>query len=390
MPELHAPQQDVLAQAKRLNVLACGRRWGKTVLGIDIAIRAMLDGHPVAWAAPHYKFLAEPFRTIDKTLGLVVQKRSQDDFRLELATGGTLDCWTLSDTNLGRGRKYKVWIIDEAALSHTLEKAFAESIRPTLIDLSGDAWFLSTPQGRGYFWECFRRGQDSQEPEWQSWQMPTSSNPFMPHKEIQAARSSMTERQFAQEFLAEFGLDEDSVFRNIEPSLTAKPQSNPNPNQTYIAGVDLARVEDFTVITILNNLGEQVHIDRFRRQSWERTITKIATACQRFNSPAVVDASGLGDPIIEQLQATGITIIPFKFTAQSKEPLIQSLAFKLEQNQLKLLDEPAQTNELLAYRATRSKFGTMQYSAPPGQHDDCVIALALAASRIGNHPFGIF
>lgn len=350
----------------------------------------MLDGHPVAWAAPHYKFLAEPFRTIDKTLGPVVQKRSQDDFRLELATGGTLDCWTLNDTNLGRGRKYKLWIIDEAALAPNLEKAFAESIRPTLIDLAGDAWFLSTPQGRGYFWECFRRGQDPQEPDWQSWQMSTSSNPFMPLKEIEAARSTMTERQFAQEFLAEFGLDEDSVFRNIEPSLTAKPQSSPQPDQTYIAGVDLARVEDYTVISILSNTGEQVHFDRFRRQSWERTINRIATICRTFNAPAVVDASGLGDPIIEQLQATGITIMPFKFTAQSKEPLIQSLAFKLEQNQLKLLPEQTQTNELIAYRATRSKFGTMQYSAPSGQHDDCVIALALAASRIGSHPFGIF
>ncbi len=390
LPELHLGQKTVLNQANRLNALACGRRWGKTLLGIDIAIRAMLDGYPVAWAAPHYKFLAEPFRTIDKTLGLVVQKRSQDDFRLELATGGTLDCWTLNDTNLGRGRKYKLWIIDEAALSPNLEKAFAESIRPTLIDLAGSAWFLSTPQGRGYFWECFRRGQDPQEQDWQSWQMPTSSNPFMPLQEIEAARSSMTERQFAQEFLAEFGLDEDSVFRNVESSIGSFPQSQPDKNQTYIAGVDLARVEDYTVISILNSQGEQVYFDRFRRVSWERTISRIAQAFLKFNAPAVVDASGIGDPITEQLQSTGLTIIPFKFTSQSKEPLIQSLAFKLEQNQLKLLPEPTQTNELIAYRATRSKFGTMQYSAPPGQHDDCVIALALAASRIGTLPFGVF
>ena len=349
----------------------------------------MLDGHPVAWAAPHYKYLAEPFRVIRDLLGLVIQRASQDDFRLELATGGTLDCWTLNDTNLGRGRKYKLWIIDEAALSPKLEQAFAESIRPTLIDLQGSAWFLSTPQGRGYFWECFRRGQDSREPEWQSWQMPTASNPYMPQTEIEAARRSMTERQFAQEFLAEFGLDEDSVFRNVESCIGAIPRESPEPNHTYIAGVDLARVNDFTVITILNDLGEQALIHRFRHTSWARTINAIAQTCLKFNAPAVVDATGLGDPIIEQLQSTGITILPFKFTAQSKEPLVQSLALKLEQNQIKILPDQTQTNELLAFRATRSKTGGFQYSAPSGQHDDCVIALALAASRIGQKAYEV-
>lgn len=349
----------------------------------------MLDGHPVAWAAPHYKFLAEPYRTIRDRLGLVVQRASSDDFRLELATKGTLDCWTLSNSNLGRGHKYKLWIIDEAAIAPNLESAFAESIRPTLIDLQGDAWFLSTPQGRGYFWECFRRGQDPDEPNWQSWQMPTASNPFMPSEEIEAARRSMTERQFSQEFLAEFGLDEDSVFRNVESCIKENISSSPNPEHTYIAGVDLARVNDYTAITILNDYGEQVFFDRFRHTSWARTINAVTQACRLYNAPAIVDATGLGDPIVEQLQAAGITIIPFRFTAQSKEPLIQSLALKLEQNRLSLLPNQTQTNELLAFRATRSRGGGFQYSAPPGQHDDCVIALALAASRIGHRAFEV-
>ena len=51
-------QQQVIDEAKRFNgfnVLACGRRWGKTLLGIDRLINQALEGKPVAWFAPNYK-----------------------------------------------------------------------------------------------------------------------------------------------------------------------------------------------------------------------------------------------------------------------------------------------------------------------------------------------
>lgn len=220
--------------------------------------------------------------------------------------------------------------------------------------------------------------------------MPTLANPFIKPEEVEAAKRNLTERQFAQEFLAEFGLDEDSVFRNIETCLSSKLKPDPEPNRTYVAGVDLARLSDYTVITILNDLGQQVALDRFRHTSWESAINRIVKLCRRFSAPAVIDATGLGDPIIEQIQSSGLAIIPFRFTAVSKEPLIQSLAVKLEQNRLQLLNHQVQTNELMAYQATRSPSGAYRYSAPPGHHDDCVIALALAASQVGKQPFTIF
>lgn len=390
LPQLHPGQESALSQSKRLNVLACGRRWGKTVLGMDIAIRAMLDGHPVAWAAPHYKYLSEPFRSIRETLGQVIQRTSQEEHRLELATGGTLDCWTLSDTNLGRGRKYKLWVIDEAANAPELATAFSESIRPTLVDLAGGAWFLSTPKGKNYFWECFRRGQDPQESEWASWQMPTASNPHIPQPEIEAARQTMTERQFGQEFLAEFGLDEEAVFRGLEDCLGSRALSGPEQGKQYVAGVDLARLQDYTVVTLFDSQGRQVFLDRFRLVSWERAISRIAETCLRFHAPAVVDATGVGDPIAEQLRCAGVQVLPFSFTSSSKEPLIQSLALKLERQQILLLDDPVQKAEFQGYRATRSKAGRVQFGAPPGSHDDCVTAVALAVSRLDSQPVTVF
>lgn len=390
LPELHPAQRAAIREAKRLNVLACGRRWGKTVLGMDLAIRAMLDGFPVAWAAPHYKFLAEPFREMRETLGQVVQRASLEEHRLELATGGSLDGWTLGDVNLGRGRKYKLWVVDEAAIAPDLARAFAESIRPTLVDLAGGAWLLSTPKRRNFFWECYRRGQDPDESEWQSWQMPTASNPFISSVEIDAARQSMTEQQFAQEFLSEFIQDESAVFRNIEECIGSACLAKPADGRTYSAGVDLARLHDYTVVTVVDDQGRQVCLDRFRHTSWEQAVSRVAELCGRYRATAVVDATGVGDPIVEQIRKSGVRVVAFKFNSANKETLIQALALKLEQKRLCLLPDPIQLAELQAYSVESTKSGNLRYGAPPGAHDDCVIALALAASQLDSISMTVF
>jgi len=390
IPELHSAQQQVLGEAKRLNVLACGRRWGKTVLGMELAIQAMLAGLPVAWGAPHYKYLAEPFREMRQRLGSVVQRASQSDWRLELATGGILDCWTLNDSNAGRGRKYGLWILDEAAFVPNLERVFIEAVRPTLMDLAGNAWLLSTPRGRGFFWECFRRGQDSAEPDWMSWQMATAENPYMLAKEIESSRRTMSEQSFAQEFLAEFGRDDDSVFRGVESCIGSCALVHSLPNRNYIAGVDLARISDYTVVTVFDDLGNQVFMDRFRRVAWEVQIVRIATVCKDFSCPAVVDASGVGDAIIDRMSAAGIDVLPFRFTGASKERLIDNLVILIEAQEIRLLDERVQTDELLAFRAIRRAGGGISYSAPNGGHDDCVMAVALACSKLGGKGFEVF
>ncbi|QYK53259.1 MAG: hypothetical protein KF824_13520 [Fimbriimonadaceae bacterium] len=388
--ELHPAQLKVISEAKRLNVLACGRRWGKTVLGMELAIQAMLAGQPVAWGAPHYKYLAEPFRNIRQILGSVVKRASQSNWRLELATGGTLDCWTLNDPNAGRGRKYGLWILDEAAFVPNLQRVFIEAVRPTLMDLAGNAWLLSTPRGRGFFWECFRRGQDIAESDWMSWQMPTSANPHINENEIEFSRRTMSESSFAQEFLAEFGRDDDSVFRGVEKCVGSSPGCKAEPKRSYVAGVDLARISDYSVVTVFDDLGHQVFFDRFRRVAWETQIARVASVCKDFRCSAVVDATGVGDAIVDRMIAAGIDVLPFRFTGASKERLIDNLVILIEAEEIWLLDEQVQTDELLAFRAIRRPGGGISYSAPTGGHDDCVMAVALACSRLGIKGFEIF
>ena len=100
-PVLHAAQELVVSEARRFNVLQCGRRFGKTTLGVDLAIDPALDGKPAAWFAPTYKLLAEAWREIVRATRDVTAKISQQDKRVELITGGSIDCWSYIFSSVG-------------------------------------------------------------------------------------------------------------------------------------------------------------------------------------------------------------------------------------------------------------------------------------------------
>ena len=144
----------------RFNVAACGRRFGKTVLGQDLLADVTLEGYPVAWFSPTYKMLVDVWRETVNALGPYATRRSAQEHRLELATGGILDMWSLDNPDAARGRKYARVVIDEAAMIPALMDAWQYVIRPTLVDYEGDAWFLSTPKGRNGFWQMYQWGQD--------------------------------------------------------------------------------------------------------------------------------------------------------------------------------------------------------------------------------------
>ena len=212
LPELHDGQAAIVATARRFNVLRCGRRFGKTALGVDLAIQASIDGGPVGWFAPSYKILLPAWDELVRSLRPVVARVAQQDRRLELIGGGVIECWSLEgNPDVGRSRAYKCVILDEAALMRNLDTAWEQAIRPTLADLRGDAWFLSTPRrisemapepSAAYFEELYQRGQAEDDARhWQSWTYATADNPYMPPGEIEAARLELPPEVFAQEFL---------------------------------------------------------------------------------------------------------------------------------------------------------------------------------------------
>ena len=206
MDELHPGQQKVLSERRRFNTLKCGRRWGKTKLSEELLLspedktNGALNGYPVAYFAPTYKMLMDVWRATNNIVYGITKTKSETEKRIELLSGGVIDFWSLEDPNSIRGRKYKRVVLDEVEVARNLKEGWQNVIRPTLTDMKGDAWFLSTPKfGSTYFKQLAKLT----DPDWMNWTFTTYDNPFLDPTEIDAARQQLDESTFRCEFLAE-------------------------------------------------------------------------------------------------------------------------------------------------------------------------------------------
>jgi hypothetical protein len=382
IPALHPGQRRIVDEAARFNVLACGRRFGKTTLGIELDIQPALEGYPVAWFSPTYKMMGEVWRDTRKILQPITKQVNAQEHRLELITGGIVDMWSLDSPDSTRGRKYKRVVVDEAAMVPNFQEAWQAAIRPTLTDFKGDAYWLSTPKGMNFFKQGFDYGQDPLMDDWASWQMPTVANPFISKDEVEKARQELPELTFKQEYLAEFLQSEGAVFRNIKPNLNAPLNPDPSTHKGHrvVSGLDWAQKHDFTAHSIgCSDCRVELHLDRFNKIEWAFQRSRIKNDIERWGIQEVLaEENSIGSPNIEALQKEGLPVKGFQTTAQTKSPLIQSLALAFERNEFQWLNMPVATAELIAYESKVSTItGRVTYSAPEGMNDDTVIARAL-------------
>jgi len=382
LPRPHAGQRQVIQEAQRFNVLACGRRFGKTTFGIDRVIGPALEGYPTAWFAPTYKMMAEVWRVARQVLQPVTAVINSQEKRLELITGGVVEMWSLDSPDAARGRKYRRAVIDEAAMIRSLQEAWQAVIRPTLTDYEGDGWFLSTPKGANFFRQMYFWGQDPGFSDWQSWRMPTTTNPFIKVSEVESARRELPERTFAQEYLAEFLEDAGGVFRRVETCATLPGLATPDPRrprQTVI-GVDWAKTYDFTVLVVIDvRSGDVVDLDRFNQIDWAVQRSRLRALWEKWRSTTILaERNSIGDPNIEALQREGLPIQGFTTTNATKTEIIEGLALAIETEQIHFPKIPELIGELQSYEMERLPSGLIRYGAPDGTHDDIVMALALA------------
>jgi hypothetical protein len=369
MKRPHAGQRQVIEQAARFNVLECGRRFGKTTLGEQVLIEPALRGAPTAWFAPTYKLLSEVWRDVKGIVRPLAPTVSEQERRLQFFTGGTIDFWSLDQPDAARGRKYKRVVIDEAGIVRDLESAWQQAIRPTLADLKGDAWFLGTPKGRNFFHRLFAKGESGEEG-WRSWRLPTITNPTIDPAEIEAARRDMPPAAFNQEFLGIPADDGGNPF-GITAIRACIGAMSSAPAACY--GVDLAKSHDWTVVCGLDEAGRVCRLERWQ-SDWGQTRRKVLDIVG--DVPTLVDSTGVGDPITEDLTRERYSIQGLKFTSTSKQQLMEGLAAGIQRGELSF-PEGWLTNELEAFEF-EYRAGGVRYSAPDGLHDDGVCALALA------------
>lgn len=392
LTKLHDTQQECVDNAKRFNVVDCGRRWGKTRLGMDLVVEALIQGLPVGWFSPTYKMLEDVWRELKNTVYPMMKEQSEQQHRIETIGGGVLDCWSLDAADSARGRKYGLIVVDEAAMVGNLDHIWNMILRPMLVDMKGNAWFLSTPKGRNGFYKLHVIGRDREQPEWKSWTFPTWMNPYIPRSEVEKLKDTMSEESYRQEILAEFLEGEGAVFRNIRQVMTAPFNALPEQHKghTIVCGIDWGKQNDFTAISLgCATCRREVAIDRFNQIDYAFQTQRIKMLFYKWSvTMGTVEHNSIGNPIFEQLQREGLPVVAFETTATSKPPLIEGGALEIEKGTISLIPDDVWTTELEAYeQKINPTTGRSTYSAPDDLHDDTVIARMLMIKTMNNYAY---
>lgn len=393
---MHPAQMDIHRSDARFRVACLGRRAGKTRLGVMECLDAAASGKRAWWVAPTYKMSEVGWRPLTM---LARQIPAADVLRTDrvicLPGGGSVTVRSSDNPQSLRGDGLDLVVLDEAAYGQA--SAWYEALRPALSDKLGRALFLSTPKGLNYFYELYNKGRDG-DGEWESWRMPTSANPFILPEEIEAARKSLPERVFRQEYLAEFVTD-GSYFQNLDAACVIDVKARPKDHAGHaiFAGLDWGQSNDASQLTLGCRTCNRV-VDWVRMLGIDYTTQRqmIISKCQEWSIAGILpERNSMGQPNIELLAQAGLPVLTghdgqlgFYTLATTKPELIRRLASGLEHDGFLVPADYA--DELRAYEIQASASGNPRFSAPVGMHDDRVMSLAFLWRAMSTPPLLLF
>lgn len=264
---LHPGQMRVAASGKRFKVVVAGRRWGKTHFSATNLIKfAVRKRKSLVWyVAPTYGMAKDIMW--DKLIELIpprlIRKKNETKLSIRLINGSEIQLKGADKPDTLRGRGVDYVVLDE--YQDFKEGTWEEVIYPTLTDRQGNGLIIGTPKAFNQLFKLWEKGQPGKdgkaEEDWGSWQFPTSTSPFIPKKEIEAARRNLDERTFKQEYEASFETMSGRVYYafnrhehvgnypfdprlpilvgqdfNVDPMCSAIMQWHPEKDELWIVG----------------------------------------------------------------------------------------------------------------------------------------------------------
>lgn len=274
-----------------------------------------------------------------------------------------------------------VWaaVIDEA--SRCPEESW-HAVRSTLTATRGPARIIGNVKGRRNWAYMMARKAEAGAPNMHYAKITAKDAVeagIIPQEEVDDARQQLPKHVFDELYNA---IPSDDGGNPFGLKAIADCRKTVQPGTPVQYGIDLAKSQDWTVVYGLDNDGRLVSKHRWQAIPWSETIERIAGIVG--NTHALADSTGVGDPVVEQLQRRCPQVERFVFTAQSKQRIMEGLAVGLQSGSIAYDDEVLQ-RELENFEYVAGRTG-VRYSAPSGFHDDCVCALALAYHGLTMRP----
>jgi phage FluMu gp28-like protein len=373
-PQLANYQIDALFNDARYGIVEASTKAGKTAACLVWIIEQALQGkndQDFWWVAPVYGQAKIAFRRLKAGLPRESYTANESDLTLTLINGARIACKSAEKPDNLYGEDVFAAVFDEA--SRAREEAW-HALRSTLTATRGKVRIIGNVKGRkNWAYKLARKAESGEQG--MSYAKITAYDAIdagiLFEDEIEDARRQLPDNVFRELYLAEPSDDEGNPFGMIAIRDCIAPLSN---ERAQVFGIDLAKSVDWTCIIGLDRKKRVCVFERFQKP-WNETIETVRRVVG--TTKASVDSTGVGDAVLESLQAGGRSNFEgFKFSQGSKQQLMEGLAVAIQKHEISF-PEGIITNELEVFEYEYTRTG-VRYSAPSGMHDDAVCALALA------------
>lgn len=388
-PKLADYQTAIIDDPARFTVTEASTKTGKTASHIIWLAEQPLslnlkEGQSVWWVAPVYGQAEVAYRRMKTQItDRRFYKTNESKLSLTLPTGAIIQFKSASNPDNLYGDDVYAAVFDE--FTRAKEAAWT-ALRSTLTATKGKCKFIGNVKGKkNWGYRMAQKAKKGDDPAY-SYHRITAYDAveagILDADEVAQAKKDLPEAVFNELYMAQASDDGSNPFGGKHLAAIALGMSKLPP---VCFGIDLAKSTDWTAIIGLDMFGQVCYFDRFQRD-WQTTVNTILALP---DLPMCIDSTGVGDPIVEQVQLHRGNVQGFKFSEISKQQLMFALSVAVQTRKLLIpegsndtvaADNPAHLyNEMESFEFKYTPTG-VRYSAPEGFHDDCVCALALANS----------
>lgn len=395
-PYLYPKQYDAIYEPLRFSLIEASTKAGKTsgciTWLVEQALEGPGDGCNYWWVAPVSDQALIAFRRMMRAIPEDLFTANISLKTITLSNGAVIWFKSGDKPNSLYGEDVYAAVLDEA--SRMKEDAYI-AVRSTLTFTRGLIRIIGNVRGRkNWFYRMARKAERDQLLGVPSREMgyhkivaaDAVAAGVLEQKEIDDAREQLPEKWFKELYEAVASDDGGNPFglQHIEAILKPEIGSGTGvvSSKPVVAwGFDFAKKQDYFVGIGLDEDGAIAAFVRHHGMPWGEVKSTVLSLVG--NVPTLADSTGVGDPIVEDIQRLKGQVPGepgsfqgYYFTAQSKQRLMEGLAAGIQAKTVWIADNVVrQELEQFEYEVTRTG---VKYSAPEGYFDDCVCALALA------------
>jgi hypothetical protein len=345
--DLHPGQRLWLENSHaRENLLVTGNRWGKSfVSAVKLIHHALYRVRPLDFdRADRYRAVVASITqdqanlVFHQVLQLLRRTENTDCFvenmqwrpfpKIAFGNGATIEA--RSTQNRGEhllGNDFDLFIFDEVAFEQYPEYVVEEVVLMRLADREGKLDLVSTPNGKNWFYTRANEIMDGRRPGYfQSGD--SRDNCFISRHYLDERVEHFSESRLQQNIMGQFVDSGGEILTGAAIDAALALEKVPATFgevgvHRYISGWDLARKKTATVgitVEVVDGTARVVALERFKNVDWTTVIARIEERQRKYPGELVIDSTGLGDVVADQL--AGFHPVNVIFTPATKAELL--------------------------------------------------------------------